>query len=101
MSGTQSQLGGLVGGSWKTKWKIARVGLELGTSSPEPRVQQLHHTHTYYYFSVAPQAISYSAMHGVWFRVVIIPESKQASLLFQFYIVCNGTNDVLVQQLLQ
>ncbi len=43
MPGTQSQMGGLVGGIWKTKWKIARVGLELG---PEPRTQPHTHTHT-------------------------------------------------------
>ena len=47
MPGTQSQLGGLVGlvgGRWKTRWKIAKMGLELRTSGPEPRTQQLHHT---------------------------------------------------------
>ncbi len=52
MPGPQSQLGGLVGlvGSrWKTRWKIARVGLELRTSAPEPRTQSLYHTATIYY----------------------------------------------------
>ncbi len=44
MPGTQSQLGGLAGGIWKTKWKIARVGLDLG---PEPRTQPHTHTHTH------------------------------------------------------
>ncbi len=49
MPGTQSQLGGLEGGRWKTSWKITEWGLNSGTSGSEPRTQNHYTTHTHTY----------------------------------------------------
>ena len=62
MTGTNHSLVlmGLVGGGWKIRWKVAQLGLNSGTSGPEPRTQLLHHTathihthtHTYTYIHI-------------------------------------------------